>query len=100
MAACVPCPLCASSPETCYLGLDPSVRKSLQGMPFFLMGQSMGGALALLAALRLRSDKTMSDVAQHLVGVMTNCPAIIGVCVWAGAWCPVGLKSSLRQGLL
>lgn len=47
-------------------------------MPFFLMGQSLGGALAILSALRLRNEKTMADVGKRFMGIMTNCPAIVG----------------------
>lgn len=75
-------PFLSSSPrcftEKSFLGLAPSVRKGLTGMPFFLVGQSMGGALALLAALRLKGDKTMSDISERFLGLMTNCPAIVG----------------------
>lgn len=64
--------------DTSYLGIEPSLRMAFTRMPFFLAGQSLGGALALLAGLRLRDDKAFGDISQRFLGVMTNCPAILG----------------------
>eukprot|EP00903_Cladosiphon_okamuranus_P005865 g5802.t1 len=62
--------------EQCSLGLDADVRDKMTKLPFFLGGQSLGGALSLLMALRIRSDPSRSDVASKFVGTMLNCPAI------------------------
>ncbi|CAN0264366.1 unnamed protein product [Ascophyllum nodosum] len=59
------------------LGIGADVRRTLSKLPFFLSGQSLGGAVSLLMALRLRADAARTGAASRLLGVMTNCPAII-----------------------
>lgn len=60
------------------MGLDADVRDKMTKLPFFLGGQSLGGALSLLMALRIRSDPSRSDVASKFMGTVLNCPAIKG----------------------
>ena len=64
--------------EQCSLGLDDDVRDKMTKLPYFFGGQSLGGALSLLMALRVRGDSSRSDMASRFMGTMLNCPAIKG----------------------
>lgn len=48
-------------------------------LPFFLGGQSLGGALSLMIGMRIKADESRAAAAARFVGVMVNCPAIRGM---------------------
>eukprot|EP00752_Nemacystus_decipiens_P011577 g10281.t1 len=62
--------------EQCSLGLGGDVRDKMAKLPFFFGGQSMGGSLSLLMALRVWRDSSRSEMASRFMGTLLNCPAI------------------------
>lgn len=63
------------------LGIPPKMLRSFQNIPFYLMGESMGGGLAILASLRIQEQFKDGEAANDFstyAGTILVAPAIVG----------------------